>query len=250
MELEAEYGSTPRYHKLALDLADWFIEQGEYQLAAESFRSVSRKGDLDRDQVMHLLYLAGFYFSQAAKEADKAGATESKPGLYIYPKEIIATPGVLESHAPFLETKPIPWKAGESVPALDVLKRISEEFGVPFVWSPDAYESGVADHLNNHRIPYAEISQFRVARSLAEYINLIVGDRPFAVDFDIATSGGTPTIPPPEAVRALRWHRLRLPRFQSAKSHRLRGSPRTRSQFPRRPCVSNPTWRQPINAAT
>ena len=198
-ELESEYGSTPRYHKLALDLADWFVERGDYELAAESYRSVSRKGDLERDQIMHLLYLAGFYFSQAAKDADKARLSESKPGIYIYPKEIIATPGVLDSHPPFIEAKPIPWPAGQGVPALDVLKKVSEEFEVPFIWSPENYEGGVAHHLANYRIPYAEISQFRVARSLGEYVKLILKDQPFAVDFDLGVSGGTATLAPPDA---------------------------------------------------
>ena len=198
-ELEAEYGSSPRYQKLALDLADWFVERGDYALAAQSYQNVSRKGDLDREQVMHLLYLAGTYFSRAAKEAQQDKASGSLAcGIYIYPKEIIAEPSFLDVYRPFRASKSLSWQVGQNPTARELLQRVSEEFAIPFVWSNDGYKGGVEEFLKKTRIGYVDLAQFHIARSLDDYLKLIFKGTRFQFDHALGVSGGRPTIAPAE----------------------------------------------------
>jgi len=199
-ELESEYGSSPRYQLLALNLADWFVERGEYVLAARSYRNVSGKSDLDRDKAVQLLYLAGSYFSRAARKvAEIAHGGRRTCGIFIYPKEVLEAPEFIETYRPFRQTMRLNWDPGKNPRAGEVLETVSKEFGIPFVWSPEKYKGSVAEHLERRRIPAARLAEFTIARSPAEYLRLIFGGTGFRFDHDLGLSGGRPTFTPDPA---------------------------------------------------
>jgi tetratricopeptide (TPR) repeat protein len=192
-DLEDEYGGDPRYQKLALDLAQWFVDQGRFDLAASSYRGLSRSGDLDRDQVMQLLQLAGTYYSRAAKEAlDISDAGDITCALYVYPAEVFKSPTVLQTHRPLRAAKSVVLKAGAET-RKDVLLALSESFGVPFTWSPDQYKGGVAAWLAE-KIARERLDLLSTPRQLREHLADVLDLDRFVLDFDIGVSGGKPTL--------------------------------------------------------
>ena len=194
-ELEQEYGGDPRYQKLALDLAQWFIELGRFDLAADSYRGLSRSSDLNRDQVMELLFLAGTYYSRAAKQAQDGGEEgDITCALYVYPTEVFRAPTVLRTHRPLRAAKALAPRP-EMKTYEDVLWALSESFGVPFVWSPDRREGGVAAWLARN-VPADRMSAFATQRELWEHLADVLDFKLFALDFDIGISGGKPTVEP------------------------------------------------------
>lgn len=192
-DLEEEYGGAPRYQKLALDLAQWFVDQGRFDLAASSYRGLSRSGDLDRDQVMQLLQLAGTYYSRAAKE----GLDANDPGeiicaLYVYPTEVFKSPTVLQTHRPLRAAKSIMQEA-EVKTNEDLLRALSHGFGVPFVWAPDPYKGGVADWMTQEAAP-EHLNSLATPRQLRKHLAEALDLERFVLGFDIGVSGGKPTL--------------------------------------------------------
>ncbi len=192
---EAEYRQDPRYQKMTLALADWYVTQTRYEAAARAYRDVARKSDLDRDEVMHLLYLAGLYFNKAGRKAAREQNAEARLGLRIYPSEVIKKASMLETHEPFQRVKDIRWSSDKPGPlAVDVLKRVSQKFGVPFIWSPIKIKGSVADALATRHVDPAKLAGLQQGGRLEEYIRLIVDLDRFRVDFDYGTSRGKPTL--------------------------------------------------------
>jgi len=196
MELEPLYGSDPRYQKLTLALADWFTGQSRYAEAARSYRNIARKADLSREEVMHLLYLAGVYFNKSARKTRVTGDAEvTSLGFYVYPQEVIEAPATTKTHPPFQKAKRIYWEEeGEDPTAMEVLRRVSKRFGVPFVWSRRTGRGTVVEYLGSTRIPREKLKEFRQPKTLDEYMSLILDLETFHLDFDLGVSGGTPTI--------------------------------------------------------
>ncbi|MFC1462064.1 tetratricopeptide repeat protein [Verrucomicrobiota bacterium] len=196
-EMEKQYGKDSRYQRLVLAVADWQVGQELFESAARIYRKLARKADLDRDEVMHLLYLSGIYYSRAGRKAKKAQRSAANLGFYIYPKEVLQMLPLIKTHAPFRNTKRIFWETtGPSLTAEQVLRRVSKEFAVPFVWGPDGSPGSVADYLKKTRITRAKIVQYRAAKTLVEYLDLIIDQKRFKMDFDLGANGGKPTIDP------------------------------------------------------
>ena len=194
-EMEADNSNDPRYQNLALELADWFIEMEKYELAAQSYRSISKRTNIEKDQAMNLLYLAGVYYSRAGKK--KRGASGQKlMGIYIYPLDVIRMATFLETHKPFQDTKTIYWdrRKGDLTAGV-ILERVSIKFGVPFVWSNQMVNGTIGSHLANTRIASDKLAEFNMKRSLKDYLKLLIPKK-FAVDFDLGVSGGKPTFYP------------------------------------------------------
>jgi len=195
--LEKQYGKDPRYQRLVLAVADWQVGQELYESAARIYRKLARNAELDRDEVMHLLYLSGIYYSKAGRKAKKTQRTAAKLGFYIYPKEVLQVLPIIKTHPPFRNTKRIFWEpTGADLTGEQVLRRVSKEFAVPFTWRPDSKPGSVANYLKTKRITRAEIVKYRGARTLAEYMDLVIDQKMFRMDFDLGASGGKPTIDP------------------------------------------------------
>jgi len=196
MELEPIYGSDPRYQKLTLALADWLTGQSRYAEAAKTYRTIARKADLSREEIMHLLYLAGVYYNKGARTtAGTADAAATSLGFHVYPQEVIEIPTPMKTHPPFQQAKRIYWEQeGDDPTAMAVLRRVSKKFAVPFVWSGRTGAGSVSSYLNSKRIPRGELKEFRQPKTLEEYMQLILDLDTFRLDFDLGVSGGTPTV--------------------------------------------------------
>ena len=196
-EMEKQYGKDPRYQRLVLAVADWQVGQELFESAARIYRKLARKGELDRDEVMHLLYLSGIYYSKAGRKSKRTRHSIANLGFYIYPKEVLQVLPLIKIHAPFRNTKRIFWEpTGPDLTAEKVLRRVSKEFAVPFIWSPVGGPGTVVDHLKRTKITRAKIVQYRSAKTLEDYMGLILDLKRFRMDFDLGASGGKPTIDP------------------------------------------------------
>lgn len=196
MELEPLYGADPRYQKLTLALADWLTGQSRYAEAAKTYRTIARKADLSRDEVMHLLYLAGVYYNKGARTTtDSPDGGGASLGFHVYPQEIIEAPTPTKTHPPFQQAKRIYWEQeGRDPLAMEVLRRVSKRFAVPFVWSRRTGRGSVNAYLGSTRISRAKLQEFRQPKTLNEYMSLILDLDTFRLDFDLGVSGGTTTI--------------------------------------------------------
>lgn len=193
---ENEYRGDTRYQRMTLALADWYVAQERYESAARAYRRVARKSDLDREEVMHLLYLAGLYFNKAGRKASSADAVGvPRLGLEVYPTQILKSISVLKTHQPFQQVKDIRWSSEAPGPtASEVLYRVSRTFGVPFIWSPVKTSGGVADALAKRRVDPAALARLQQGGRLEEYVRLAVDLDRFGIDFDLGTSGGLVTL--------------------------------------------------------
>ena len=196
MELEPLYGSDPRYQKLTLALADWLTGQSRYAEAAKTYRTIARKADLSREEVMHLLYLAGVFYNKGARASTGSDdAATTSLGFYVYPQEVMEIPTPTKTHPPFQQAKRIYWEEeGDDPTAMEVLLRVSKRFVVPFVWSGRTGKGSVSDYLNSTRIPRGTLQEFRQPKTLDQYMSLVLDLDTFRLDFDLGVSGGTPTI--------------------------------------------------------
>jgi TolA-binding protein len=149
---------------------------------------------------MHLLYLAGLYFNKSGRQAAMASDSGApKLGFVIFPTAVLKPLSLLKTHAPFQQVKDIRWMAGDPGPlAEQVLRRVSKVFSVPFTWSPEMSRGRVAHALANRRVSGTELAKLEQGGRLEEYVRLAVDLERFDVDFDLGTSGGTPTVKPEE----------------------------------------------------
>lgn len=194
---ETKYGNDPNYHRLAIITADWQDDHGQYEVAARAYHSIARKANLEREDVMQLLHQAGLSYGKAGRAMiDKRGSASSL-AIVIQPRMAIRTATtnvILKTHAAFQFTKRILWDPqGPDITAQDALVRVSREFGVPFVWSPDESGGSVAAYLKTKVIPRTTLKEWRQQRTLERYLDDILGLTRFNVDFDLGASGGTPT---------------------------------------------------------
>ncbi|MGA2501235.1 MAG: tetratricopeptide repeat protein, partial [Tepidisphaeraceae bacterium] len=89
-ELEADYGSDPRFAKLSLDLAEFYKSTGRFVEAADQYAGAARRGrDLPAEDAVKLWYAAGTLYSRAAYEMQQK-KSQRDYGVYLYPKETIS----------------------------------------------------------------------------------------------------------------------------------------------------------------
>jgi tetratricopeptide (TPR) repeat protein len=192
VELEADYGNDARFQQLAIELADWYKQQGRLVEAAEQYAGVADRGqELDDDARMRLLYAAGGLYSKSAYQAQQDSSAKTY-AIYVYPQEVIQLGGVLKTHRPLQETIQLELpKGGRGVRALDALVAVSKAANVPFVWTPEKNPEGVAHYLKQRRLDLTNGPH--VARELLEQILDLKRHR---LEFDIGLTGGTQTLPP------------------------------------------------------
>jgi tetratricopeptide (TPR) repeat protein len=215
-ELETKYGSDPNYQRLAIVTADWLDDHGQFETAGRTYRNVARKANLERDEVMHLLHLAGASFGKAGRAMLESRNQAASLAFVVQPRAVIrSAASVFRSHPPFQFTKRISWdREGPDLSAGDAMIRVSREFGVPFVWQPGGAVAGL---MKEKVIQRATLVSWRVPRTLETYYADIVGTNRFAADFDLGASGGTYTMAvKPEAGeegRAIEIYDPSVPRF-------------------------------------
>lgn len=186
-ELEGEYGTDPRYQKLALDLGDWYREQGAFAEAAKQYQGVADRGrEMNNDDLVKIYFTAGSLYSRAGKEAQKS------KDLRAYTIQISSQTGlelgedVRKSYAPMARKIALSWpNAGRKIQASVALATVSKISGQPFVWGP---QSPVNAWLNS-KVLDLESGSMTVAQALEKIL-----DPSFVVVFDIGLSGGKPNL--------------------------------------------------------
>lgn len=208
-EMEANYGTDPRFQKLALDLADWYAAQQRHADAARQYAGVAERGKtLPADDMVKLRYSAGSMFSRAAFESQKQqGATTF--AIQILPKDVVEIGDDLRvSHDQLQKTVEIKWPDdGRNLTAGAALKALSEASRIPFVWSPEPNpRETVGWHMANHRV---NLDHGR--HTVLTVLDKILDPAQHRLAFDIGLTGAAPTIPPPsidDDPEARDWYRV------------------------------------------
>ncbi len=199
-KLVNDYGTDPRFQKLATDLAEWYRKRGRYPEAAREYRGIADRGKgLPRETLLKTLYLAGSLYSQAAYDAqNKPGQT--RLAIYVHPKEEFRLGNLLKTYKPLQKTVTVTWprqKPGRITRA-EALAALSKASGVPFVWSPVEDPRGkgnIADWLAKP-LPTPKGQE---TATVAALLGRILTPGRHRVAFDIGMTGGKPTIPPAPA---------------------------------------------------
>jgi tetratricopeptide (TPR) repeat protein len=190
-----KYAQSPRLQKFAYDLAAWYQEQGDNLAAAREYEAIAKRGTaLSPDDRVKLYFTAGRLYSMKANEVRKSPAGSSY-ALYVYPREVIETAGLIQTHDPFQSrVKPGNTNAIEMAgdEALAMVSRLS---GIPFVWSPEPGAESVADYLRRKRVPLAPDAEGTVE----EWLGRVLDTNTHVLAFDIGITGGRPTLPPASA---------------------------------------------------
>jgi len=194
MELEADYGNDPRFQRLAVDLGEWYQQQGRWADAAKAYMGVADRGrDLAEEESMRLLYSAGTLWSRAAYEA------QQKPGntgycIYIYPKEAVDLGGnVLKEYAPLQKPVDIVWpNKGNNILATEALFAISKAANIPFRWPTERGPETIASYLESKRLNLGEGGRYTVDKALEAVLDL----RRHRLDYDSGLCDGNPSITP------------------------------------------------------
>lgn len=194
---ETQYGSDPVYQQLAIITADWQDDHGFHDTAGRTYRAVAHKSNMDRNQVMQLLHLAGLSYGRGGRKLIERRDKSTSIAFMIQPRSIIRTAAdlpVLDTYPAFQVKKRIPWeKEGPSVSAADAIARVSREFEVPFVWASNPAPDSVETALKQKMIPRETIQTWWVTATLATTLSNIVDMKEYDVNFDLGFSGGTPT---------------------------------------------------------
>lgn len=191
-ELESDYGTDPRFQKLALDMAEWFRAQNRYADAARQYMGVAnRSHDIPNQDLVKILFTAGSYYSKAAGDAQRK-AGEATYAIYIYPKETVRLGSdILKSYQPLQKTIKIP-ESANGTSGDEALRVVSKAAGVPLVWSPETGNNRISTYLAQKHLKLKSGPTTATA-ALAEILDL----KYHLLVFDTGISGGTPTFVPP-----------------------------------------------------
>lgn len=196
---EPRYGNDPVFQQLAVITADWLDDHGFHELAARTYRTVARKTNMDRDNVQQLLRLAGMSYGRGGRLLIENRDKSASIAFQLQPRSVIKTgTGNPALKAPVFQlTKRILWEQeGPDLSAAAALTRVSREFEVPFVWSPEEAPGSIATYLKQTIIPRAKLKTWREAASLSKILGDILDMTQCDVDFDLGVSGGAPTFKP------------------------------------------------------
>ena len=191
-ELANEYGTDPRFQKLAMDLAEWYRRQKRYAEAAREYKGIADRGtNLSRDDRLKALFMAGKLYSMAAHDVGEA-PEKIRYGIYIYPREVIRLPDILKTYPPFRKKIRIQWPGkSETIKAGEALKVVSQASGIPFVWRPERSYNSVARYLDQKRVRVESLTG-----TAAGFLRQILDLNTHRLTFDIGITGGQPTIKP------------------------------------------------------
>lgn len=191
VKLEADYGNDARFQKLALDLAEWYKQRGDFVRAAQHYAGVAdRAQDFAEEQRLQLLFAAGTLYGQAARQSLK-DPNNTTLAIHIRPKQVIDLGNrLLSTWHPFRRTVELKFpNSGKQVRAYDALVAVSKASGIPFIWIRDNHRNGIAQHLNRRvNVPNGTYS-------VKDALEKIIDVKKIRVEFDIGITGGQPTIP-------------------------------------------------------
>mgnify|MGYP005832983641 CR=1 FL=1 len=189
-QLEHEYGTDARFQKLALDLAEWYREQGQLVLAARQYKGIADRGaNLSQDDRLKALYEAGRLLSRAAFEL-RSKPAERRYGVYIYPKEVFKLPDFIKTHKPFQRRIQLKWPPNaKDLGGEEALRMVSQAAEIPFVWSPEGGQHSVADYLKRKRVKFESLQG-----TAEEFLRQILDLEHHRLELDIGLTGGAPTI--------------------------------------------------------
>ena len=192
-KLADEYGADPRFQQLAMDLADWYLRQGRLQDAAREYRGIADRGasQLPTADRLKALLSAGRLYSRAATEAMEDPG-ERKYGIYIYPREVFAVGGLLQTYRPLLKKISVTWpKGAKDIGAEQALALVSQAAGVQFVW--DSRRGGQSDsaayYLRGKKVKFESLSG-----TVREFLEQILDFKTHRLALDIGLTGPAPTI--------------------------------------------------------
>ncbi len=192
-DLEADYGNDDRFQQLALELAEWYRQQGRFAAAARQYAGVAdRAQDLEEDRLLDLLYTAGLLFSKAAYEALQ-DPTANTYALHIYPQEVITLGGLLQTYPPLQQTVDVKLPGGgRAVSGRGALLAVSKASQIPFVWRPERKIKTAFDrYLDGKRLDLPP-GKYIVREALEQ----IIDPKRHRMELDIGLSTGKPTIEP------------------------------------------------------
>ncbi len=194
-ELIDEYGAEPRFQRLALDLAEWHLEQGNDVEAARLYKGVAERGGamFSQEDIVRLLFTAGRLYSSAGQDA-LAGGTERHYAVYIFPRAVIATAPFIAAWPPLQEHVIVNWPSDAGgVPAAEMLQILSRASGIPFVWSRRRGYNGLAEYLAGRRVGIEESHG-----TVASFLRRIIDPEKHGAALDIGLTGAEPTLAPHE----------------------------------------------------
>jgi len=189
-ELVGMYGSEPRFQKLAMDLAAWYRERGDFAAAAREYKGIADRGaGLSPDDTMKLLLNSGKLYSRGGYDALKK-AEEKSYAIYVYPRRMFKTASLLETHKPFKKRIMLDWPANKKdVTAGEALVLVSKAAGIPFTWSDVGSTNSVTAYLENERV------SFEVHSGTVEmFLRRILDTENYDLMFDIGLTGRSPTL--------------------------------------------------------
>jgi tetratricopeptide (TPR) repeat protein len=188
-EVEADYGTDPRFQRLAINLGEWYAQQGRYAEAARQYRSVAERAkNLPDDELLKLYFNAGALFAQAAYEQQKTDT--STICIYIYPKAVVEVGDDVLRTAPFQRPVNIRWPAdGQGITAGEALLELSRRTAIPFVWLSAPGPNTIASYLAEKTVNLKN-GQYTAAQALA----MILDPEHHRVAEDIGLADGKPTL--------------------------------------------------------
>ncbi|MBM4037178.1 MAG: tetratricopeptide repeat protein [Planctomycetes bacterium] len=191
-ELVNEYGTDLRFQKLAMDLAEWYRDQGQFALAAREYRGIADRGaNLTQEDRLKATFEAGRLYSKAAFDI-KSKPGEMRYGIYIYPKEVLKLPELLKTHKPFLKPVRLKWpERAKDLSGEDALLMVSKAADIPFVWSPEGGRDSVSDYLRRKRVKFESLQG-----TVEEFLRQVLDMQNHRLELDIGLTGGKPTIEP------------------------------------------------------
>jgi len=193
--LVEKYAQDPRIQKFAYDLAAWYQEQGDNLAAAREYEAMAKRGTtLSPDDRVKLFFAAGRLYSIKGNEVltNRAAASYA---LYVYPREFVEVASLLKTHEPFQTRVKFTNTNVLDMAGDEVLRIVSRQSGIPFVWSPAPGAESVADSLRNKRITI----DLQAEGTAEEWMLRVLDTNLQVLAFDIGVTGGTPTLPPPTA---------------------------------------------------
>ncbi|MCY3022349.1 MAG: tetratricopeptide repeat protein [Planctomycetota bacterium] len=188
-ELENDFGADPRFQRLAVELAEWYRQQGRYAEAAKAYEGVADRGrELGDEDLLKALYMAGSLYSKAAYEAQQKKG-ETSYGIYVYPAETLAIgDDLLKTYRPLQKEVTAKWPRA-NMTARDALVYLSKLSGVPFVWSPQKGKDSVAEYVETRRVTLRD-GKATVAQFLSQILDL----SRHRLALDIGLTDGQPTL--------------------------------------------------------
>ena len=193
-ELANEYGADPRFQKLAMDLADWYIRQGRLLDAAAEYKGIADRGasQLAKNDLLKALLAAGKLFSRSGTKA-LDDTKERKYGIYICPREVFKVGGLLKTYRPFRKKITVVWpKGAKEIPAAQAMAIVAKASGIKFVWDKrrEFKKDSIGYYLTHKKLRFDGLSG-----TTGEFLEQILDPATHRLAMDIGLTDQKPAPP-------------------------------------------------------